>query len=83
LIRKLGGKELVFESDEEISIGEKRIVSFEYKGEKILIPGIIKSKIHENSNIIYFFEYLEMKDKDLSKVYRVIFKKQVELKLKV
>jgi hypothetical protein len=24
-----------------------------------------------------------MKDKDLSKVYRVIFKKQVELKLKV
>lgn len=83
LVRKLGGKELVFESDEEISIGEKRIVSFEYKGEKILIPGIINGKIHENNKIIHFFEYLEMEDKCLSKVYRAIFKKQVELKLKV
>jgi len=83
LIRKLGGKELVFESNGEISIGEKRIVSFEYKGEKILIPGIISGKIHENNKIICFFEYLEMEDKCLSKVYRAIFKKQVELKLKV
>lgn len=83
LIRKLGGEELVFQSEEEIITGEKRIINFEYKGEKILIPGIIKSKIHETSKIIYFFEYLEMKDKDLSKVYRAIFKKQVELKLKV
>jgi len=83
LIRKLGGNELVFESEEEIIIGEKRIIKFEFKGEKILIPGVIKNKIKENKKIIYFFEYLEMKDKDLSKVYRAIFKKQVEMKLKV
>jgi c-di-GMP-binding flagellar brake protein YcgR len=44
---------------------------------------VIKNKIKENKKIIYFFEYLEMKDKDLSKVYRAIFKKQVEMKLKV
>ena len=83
IVRTLGGSELIFDCEETYSIGDKRIIYFEYKGEKIIIPGIIKSRFKQDKKNVYDFEYLEMKDKDLSKVYRTIFKKQVEMKLKV
>lgn len=82
-IRKLGGNELNFITDEEIAMGAKRMIFFEYGGEKIFIPGIISNKLEEQNEKIYFFEYLDMNDKDASKIYRAIFKKQVEMRMKI
>ncbi|MGM0640928.1 MAG: HD-GYP domain-containing protein [Thermotogota bacterium] len=83
LIRKLGGGELSFLSEEKFINGDKKIIFFKYKGEKVYIPGILNAKIKEGEKTIYFLDYLEMNDKYSRKIYQAIFKKQIDMKMKL
>lgn len=82
VMRVIGGSSLNFSSENEFRAGQILLLNFEYKGENVNIIGIIKSITYEKSFNNYFLEYLDMGEKHTSAIYRAIFKRQIDLRMK-
>ncbi len=50
--------------------------------EEILITGILTHKVSEfEDHVEYWVEYIKLPEKTYSKIYRAIFRRQIEMKL--
>lgn len=83
-IKILSPKNINFEySKDDLKETDEIIIFFKAYGENIKLKANILNKIKERKKLIYYAEFSKIEEKYLNKLYRVIFKRQSEIKMQI